>query len=51
MHEKKMSVPDFRRYKEGGRKFAYVMAYDYTIASIVNDSEVEGSSLWEIFSA
>lgn len=37
----KMSVLDFRRYKEEGRKFTYVTAYDYTIASIVNDSDTE----------
>ncbi|PIE54414.1 MAG: 3-methyl-2-oxobutanoate hydroxymethyltransferase [Dethiosulfovibrio peptidovorans] len=39
--KKKMSILDFKRYKEEGRKFAYVTAYDYTTASIVNDSEVE----------
>jgi 3-methyl-2-oxobutanoate hydroxymethyltransferase len=37
----KMSVLDFKRYKEEGRKFTYVTAYDYTIASIVNDSDTE----------
>ena len=41
MEKKKMTVPDFRKYKEEGRKFAYVTAYDYTTASIVNDSDVE----------
>ncbi len=39
--KKKMSVLDFKKYKEEGRKFAYVTAYDYTTASIVNESEVE----------
>ena len=41
MAKKKMTVLDFKKYKEEGRKFAYCTAYDYTIASIVNDSEVE----------
>lgn len=41
MNKKKMTVPDFKRYKEEGRKFAYVTAYDYTTASIINDSDVE----------
>ncbi len=41
MAKKKMTVPDFKKYKEEGRKFAYCTAYDYTIASIVNDSDVE----------
>ena len=36
-----MSVLDFQRYKDEGRKFSYVTAYEYTTASIVNDSEVE----------
>ncbi|MFA7661502.1 MAG: 3-methyl-2-oxobutanoate hydroxymethyltransferase, partial [Anaerovoracaceae bacterium] len=42
MSEKqKMTVMDFKKFKEEGRKFSYVTAYDYTMASIVNDSEVE----------
>lgn len=41
MAKKKMTVLDFKKYKEEGRKFAYCTAYDYTMASIVNDSEVE----------
>lgn len=41
MSKKKMTVLDFKKYKEEGRKFAYCTAYDYTIASIVNDSDVE----------
>lgn len=41
MAKKKMTVLDFKKYKEEGRKFAYVTAYDYTTASIVNESEVE----------
>ena len=39
--KKKMSVLDFQRYKDEGRKFSYVTAYDYTTASIVNDSDTE----------
>lgn len=41
MAKKKMTVLDFKKYKEEGRKFAYVTAYDYTMASIVDDSDVE----------
>jgi len=41
MSKKKMTVLDFRKYKEEGRKFAYVTAYDFTTASIVNESDVE----------
>ena len=41
MAKKKMTVLDFKKYKEEGRKFAYVTAYDYTTASIVDESEVE----------
>lgn len=37
----KMTINDFRKFKEEGRKFSYVTAYDYTMASIVNESEVE----------
>ena len=35
MAKKKMTVLDFKKFKEEGRKFAYVTAYDYTTASIV----------------
>lgn len=41
MSKKKMTVIDFKKFKEEGRKFTYVTAYDYTMASIVNDSETE----------
>jgi 3-methyl-2-oxobutanoate hydroxymethyltransferase len=41
MAKKKMTIPDFRKYKEEGRKFAYTTAYDYTMATIVNESDVE----------
>ena len=39
--KRKMSVLDFQKYKDEGRKFAYVTAYDYTTASIVDQSDVE----------
>ena len=41
MAKKKMTILDFKKYKEEGRRFAYVTAYVYTTASIVNDSECE----------
>ncbi len=41
MPKKKMTVLDFQKYKDEGRKFAYVTAYDYSIASIVDESDVE----------
>lgn len=41
MAKKKMTVLDFKKFKEEGRKFAYCTAYDYTTASIVDDSDVE----------
>lgn len=41
MAKKKMTVLDFQKYKNEGRKFTYCTAYDYTMASIVNDSECE----------
>lgn len=39
--KKKMTIKDFKKFKEEGRKFSYVTAYDYTIASIVDESECE----------
>jgi len=39
--KKKMTVLDFQKYKNEGKKFTYVTAYDYTTASIVDDSETE----------
>ena len=36
-----MTIGDFKRYKEEGRKFSYATAYDYTTASIVNESLVD----------
>lgn len=41
MSKKKMTIADFKAYKERGQKFSYVTAYDYTTASIVNDSDCE----------
>ena len=41
MAGKKMTILDFQKYKEEGRKFSYVTGYDYTTASIINDSDVE----------
>lgn len=38
---KKMNITDFKKYKEEGRKFSFVTAYDYTMASIVNESDCE----------
>ena len=40
-NKKKMTVPDFKKFKAEGRKFTFVTAYDYTMASIINDSETE----------
>ena len=39
--KKKMTVLDFKTYKQEGRKFSFVTGYDYTMASIINESEVE----------
>ena len=39
--KKKMTIPDFKKFKQEGRKFTFVTAYDYTTASIVNESESE----------
>ena len=41
MSKQKMTILDFQKYKDEGRKFAYCTAYDYTTASIVNESEIE----------
>ncbi len=41
MSKQKMTVLDFKKFKEEGRKFTYTTAYDYTTASIVNDSDTE----------
>ena len=40
-NKKKMTILDFQKYKDEGRKFSFVTAYDYTTASIVNESDCE----------
>ena len=34
-NKKKMTVPDFKKFKDEGRKFTFVTAYDYTMASMI----------------
>lgn len=41
MVKKKITIPEFKKFKEEGRKFAFCTAYDYTMASIVDESDVE----------
>lgn len=41
MVKKKMTVTDFRKFKREGRKFAYVTGYDYTMATILDESDIE----------
>ena len=41
MAKKKMTVLDFKKYMQEGRRFTCVTAYDYTTASIVNDSDTD----------
>ena len=41
MGKKKMSAIDFKKFKQEGKIFTMVTAYDYTTASIVDESEVE----------
>lgn len=41
MAKKKFTVPDFKSYKENGKKFSYVTGYDYTFASMIDESEIE----------
>jgi len=41
MAKKKMSILDFQKNKDEGKMFTYVTAYDYTTASIVDESDVE----------
>ena len=38
MSKKKMTVPDFKKYKQEGRKFTYVTAYDYTMAKLCSEA-------------
>ncbi len=37
----KMTIPDFKKYKGEGRKWTWVICYDYTMASIVNESKTD----------
>lgn len=39
--KKKMTIPDFKKFKQEGKKFTFVTAYDYTTASIVDQSDTE----------
>ena len=39
--KKKMTIPDFKKFKQEGKKFTFVTAYDYITASIVDESESE----------
>lgn len=41
MPKKKMTIPDFKKFKKEGKKYTFVTAYDYTTATIVNESESE----------
>lgn len=41
MTKKKCTLADFQKFKEEGRKFTFVTAYDYTMATIVDESESE----------
>ncbi len=41
MEKVKMKIPDFKKFKEEGKKYTFVTAYDYTTASIVNESDTE----------
>ena len=40
-NKKKMTILDFKKYKEEGRKFSFVTAYDYVTATIVDESDNE----------
>ena len=40
-NKKKMTILDFQKYKDEGRKFSFVTAYDYTTATIVDESDCE----------
>lgn len=39
---KKFTVSDFKRVREEGRRFSMITCYDYTIASLVDKSTVDG---------
>lgn len=40
-NKKKMNINDFKDYKKQGKKFSFVTAYDYTMATIINESDCE----------
>jgi 3-methyl-2-oxobutanoate hydroxymethyltransferase len=37
----KMTVPDFMKHKQEGKKWTWVICYDYTMASIVEESKTD----------
>ena len=39
--KKKCSILDFQRYKETGKKWTWSICYDYTMASIIDESKTE----------
>lgn len=39
MAKMKMTVGDFRKFKKEGKKFSFVTAYDYTTATIIDESD------------
>ncbi|WP_334308123.1 3-methyl-2-oxobutanoate hydroxymethyltransferase, partial [Anaerotignum sp.] len=39
MAKVKMTVGDFKKFKKEGKKFSFVTAYDYTTATIVDESD------------
>ncbi|WP_313524883.1 3-methyl-2-oxobutanoate hydroxymethyltransferase [Anaerotignum sp.] len=39
MAKTKMTVGDFRKFKKEGKKFSFVTAYDYTTATIIDESD------------
>ncbi len=41
MPKTKMTLADFKNWKKEGKKFTFVTAYDYTTATIVDESDVD----------
>ncbi len=39
MAKVKMTVGDFKKFKKEGKRFSFVTAYDYTTATIVDESD------------
>ena len=39
--KKKMMVPDFKTYKQEGKKWTWSICYDYTMASIIDESKTD----------